>query len=149
MKTQKLPTLAISMLFAVGLLEGCGTVTPTIPERQEASFDSTTPEGDDPQNSGILGVVKSDQRVVGYRVTSGFRTRWNFLLDKYRYQLEDDCGKLLERDAGIVGLDPQGGKAIYFLDIERFTYFLRLARWQREGRAEDSIWQKLKGAVKT
>lgn len=126
------------------LLVGCATVTPDKAVDNTASFDSTTPQQYDPQNSGIIGFAIDGKGIL----TSNGVERYNSLIEDYRLQLREAKGVLLNKNAGITEFLDRHGNLLFYIDHQHLVYFGILNGWRRDGKDVDGIWDKAKNLVK-
>jgi hypothetical protein len=145
---QKRFVIAILMGCAILCLEGCGTVSPPPLRDRQAAFDASTPPQYPAQSSGFLGWITNERgETTGGILTSGAVDRYNRLVKVYRLQLQEATGVLVGPGDGVQPFVDQYGNNVFRMDSQHLTYFVRLNRWAKEGRAEDSIWQKVRSAV--
>jgi len=149
-----------ALLAALLLLEGCNTITPDNVENKRPAFDSSTPDGYNPYNSGLIEYVEdSEGRTVGAIITTDARARYNALIQAYRLQFKDEYKIELNQDSGVEVssypvktkrsvTDPiPEAKKLYFITSDYMTYFMRLSAWSKNKRDSDSIWLKIKEKV--
>jgi hypothetical protein len=135
----------IWMPFVVLLLNSCSTITPDPIMHKEASYDSSTPKQYDPKNSGIIGFITGDrQKTVGAIITSNFRTKYNNLISSYSWQLYDAEKIKISTDSGIENYQDIYGNELHIIDPQHLVYFLKMNRWNEEGKPDDSVWMRLK-----
>lgn len=122
----------------------CSTVTPDILQDSGSSFDSTTPRQYDPLTSGF---IPNDELEAGGMLTSQAVNRYNALIGDYRIQLEDETEVQLKPGDGIRPYTDRYGNDLFQITPEHLSYFLKLNRWKKEKRPNDTLWQKVKGKV--
>lgn len=144
---QKFSKMGMLTIFViVALSYGCGTTTPNAIEDKAASFDSSTPADYSAYNSGLISVIKNERGENTHCiVTDHWVGRYNILISKYRFQLKQDKSVLLSQNDGVTDYDDQKGNHLHKVGIEYYGYFLKLNRWEKEKRPEDSLWMKAKG----
>lgn len=128
-------------------LTGCGTVTPDIVKDHEHSFDASTPPQYDSFNSGLIDYRDNAEGKHGALITPSARARYNNLIDAYRIQFKETQKVELENDSGIEPYTDQFKNELYFIHDEYLAYFMRLNRWNKNGRADDSFWLKFKDTI--
>lgn len=119
----------IWMLFAASCLgaASCARVTPTVDERQTASFDGNIPD------AGIIERLPDDS----LHITSSARDRYNDLVDDFGDQLHPP----VKRDFGVTKLD-DGSFSITLQGAEAW-YSLILVRDRDQVERSDSLWKKI------
>ena len=132
------------MQLGASFLSSCGTIAPMPIKDSEPAFDSSTPYGYDRYNSGVISLVRYDDKTYGAHITDNARIRYNELIKAYRLQFRDQYKVLLEEDDGIKESGDGTGNRFWFIDAEHLQYFMRLNRWSKEGKPSDSIWDKTK-----
>lgn len=126
------------------LLVGCATVTPDKVSDNTASFDSTTPQGYDPHNSGIIGFSPDGKGIL----TSNGVERYNNLIKDYRLQFRAAKGVDLKEGAGLTEFLDKNGNLLFYIDQQHLVYFGILNSWRRDGKDVDDLWDKAKNLVK-
>lgn len=140
--------MLILMILAIGFLNGCGTVSPDLIHSDQASADSSTPDGEDPFSSGLLSYTKNkDDKTDGAIITSNKRDQYNGLLARYRLQLQQEIGLLVGSDDGIKKHLGTGTIETFWIDAQHLSYLFRMVRWMRQGKASDNIFMKLKNSI--
>lgn len=132
-------------MCAILLLSSCSTVTPDVIKDNQSSYDSSTPKQYDSKNSGIIGFVTGDkEETTGAIVTSGFRNKYNNLIGAYSWQLYDSEKIKVKPDEGIEYYKDIYGNDLFIIQSQYLAYFLKMNRWKKEMRDDDSIWMKIK-----
>ena len=126
------------------LLVSCATVTPDKVVDKTASFDSTTPQGHDQMNSGVLGFNAEGNAML----TRNGVQRYNNLIKDYNIQFRFYKGVELKENDGISESLNKNGDVLYVIDKQHLVYFGVLNSWRRDGREPDSFWDKTKNLVK-
>lgn len=126
------------------LLVSCATVTPDKVVDNTASYDSTTPQGYDPHNSGVIGLT-SDGR--GILTTNGVE-RYNNLIKDYKLQFRAAKGVELKENDGITEFLDKNGNLLFYIDQQHLVYFGILNSWRRDGKDVDGLWDKARAWVK-
>lgn len=126
------------------LFVSCATVTPDKVTDNTASFDSTTPQQYDPQNSGVIGFTADGKGIL----TSNGVERYNSLIQDYKLQFREAKGVELAKNAGITEFLDKHGNLLFYIDHQHLVYFGILNGWRRDGKDIDNIWDKAKNLVK-
>lgn len=160
-KISKIATLALlATLWLLNLITGCSTVSPDPVESKKAAYDSSTPTGYDPNNSGLIEYVSDERgKTVGAIITTNARTRWYNLIDAYKLQFKSEYKidlatapevkpwtkpTITKRDC----IDPiPTERQLYYMESEYMQYFMRLSQWSKDKRDNDSIWMKIKNGT--
>ena len=90
------------------LLVSCATVTPDKIKDNTASFDSTTPQGYDPMNSGVIGFTESGKGILTSNGVEGY----NNLIKDYKLQFRAAKGVELKENDGITEFLDKNGAPI-------------------------------------
>lgn len=125
-------------------LVSCATVTPDKVRDNSASFDSSTPQGYDPQNSGVIGFSPDGKGIL----TSNGVERYNNLIKDYKIQFRFIKGIELKENAGITEFLDKNGNLLFYIDHQHLVYFGILNGWRRDGKDVDGLWDKAKNLVK-
>ena len=126
------------------LLVGCATVTPDKIKDNTASYDSSTPQGYDPQNSGVIGFTSEGKGIL----TSNGVERYNNLIKDYKIQFRINKGVELKENAGITEFLDKNGNLLFYIDHQHLVYYGILNSWRRDGKEIDGLWDKAKNLVK-
>lgn len=136
-------SFAIFCLSSI-LLVSCATVTPDKAVDNTASFDSTTPQGYDPQNSGVIGFTQDGKGIL----TSNGVERYNNLIKDYKLQFRAAKGVDIKENDGITPFSDKNGNLLFYIDSQHLIYFGILNGWRRDGKEVDNLWDKAKAWVK-
>jgi hypothetical protein len=135
-------------LLAILFLEGCGTVTPNPIEDNMPTYDSSTPRQYDQLNSGLLFYTTNDRgETDGAIITKNARDRYNNLISSYALQIYDEEKVTLLKDAGIWYYQDKYGNELYKIENQYLAFFMKMNRWKKQGRSDDTAWAKLKNKV--
>jgi hypothetical protein len=121
------------------LIAGCTTVTPDKIQDEVASYDASTPTGYDVQNSGFIGFTDDGKGLV----TAFGVVRYNTLVKAYRIKFKTYKGVDLEENSGITEFSDKLGNKLYIMDQQHLVYYAILNSWRKEGKAPDSIVDKV------
>ena len=121
------------------LVAGCSTVTPDKIQDEVASYDASTPTGYDVQNSGFIGFTDDGKGLV----TAFGVVRYNTLVKAYRIKFKTYKGVDLEENSGITEFSDKLGNKLYIMDQQHLVYYAILNSWRKEGKAPDSIVDKV------
>jgi hypothetical protein len=137
------------MLLVIALVNGCATVTPDPLKDNMPSYDSTTPPQYDANNSGFLNYLKNDKgETIGACITKGARERYNNLINAFGLQLYESERVQLNHDSGISYFVDIHGNEIFKITPQHLAFFMKMNRWRKEGKEEDSLWLKTKELFK-
>lgn len=126
------------------LLVSCATVTPDKVVDKTASFDSTTPQGYDQMNSGVIGFTADGRGIL----TQNGVERYNNLIKDYKIQFRFYKGVEIKENDGISEALDKNGNLLYNINKQHLVYFGVLNSWRKDGREPDSFWDKAKNLVK-
>lgn len=126
------------------LLASCATVTPDKVVDKTASFDSTTPQGYNTMNSGVIGFTADGKGIL----TLNGVERYNNLIKDYKIQFRFYKGVELKENDGITEALDKNGNLLYNIDQQHLVYFGLLNSWKKDGKDPDSLWDKAKNLVK-
>lgn len=104
-----------------------------------ASYDASTPTGYDVQNSGFIGFTDDGKGLV----TAFGVVRYNTLVKAYRIKFKTYKGVDLEENSGITEFSDKLGNKLYIMDQQHLVYYAILNSWRKEGKAPDSIVDKV------
>jgi hypothetical protein len=119
-------------------------VTPDKVVDNTASFDSTTPQGYDQMNSGVIGFTVDGKGIL----TQNGVERYNNLIKDYKIQFRFYKGVDLKENDGIKEELDKKGNLLYSIDRQHLVYFGVLNSWRKDGKDIDSIWDKAKSLIK-
>jgi hypothetical protein len=126
------------------LLCSCTTVTPNKVKDEIASYDATTPNGYDIQNSGFIGFTDDGRGLI----TPFGLLRYNTLVKAYKIRFKSHKGVDLNENAGITEYTDKSNNKLYIMDQQHLVYYAILNSWRKDGKEPDSIWDKAKDLVK-
>ena len=126
------------------LLCACTTVTPNKVTDEIASYDASTPNGYDIQNSGFIGFTDDGRGLV----TPFGLLRYNTLIKAYKIRFKSHKGVDLNENAGITEYTDKLNNKLYIMDQQHLVYYAILNSWRKDGKEPDSIWDKAKDLVK-
>lgn len=126
------------------LLCSCTTVTPNKVTDEIASYDASTPNGYDIQNSGFIGFTDDGRGLI----TQFGLLRYNTLIKAYKIRFKSFKGVDLNENDGTVEFTDKKGNKLYIINQQHLVYYAVLNSWRKEGKEPDSIWDKAKDIVK-
>ena len=121
------------------LIAGCSTVTPDKIKDEIASYDASTPSGYDVQNSGFIGFMDDGKGIL----TPFGVLRYNTLVAAYKVKFKSYKGIELTENAGITEFTDKSGNKLFIIDQQHLVYYAILNSWRKEGKASDSIVDKV------
>lgn len=114
---------------------------------KSASYDSSTPQGKDQLNSGVIGFHYNDKHQVdGAVITDHAKDRYCALVESYKVQYKGKYFSVLHGIEDLREYDDDGSM-VWFIDAEHLQAFMRMNRWAKEGRKKDGVIDKLKDAI--
>ena len=125
-------------------LVSCATVTPDKVRDNSASFDSSTPQGYDPQNSGVIGFSPDGKGIL----TSNGVERYNNLIKDYKIRFKVEKGVDLKENDGITEYIDKSKNVLSKIDPQHFVYYGVLNSWRKDGVETDTFWDKAKNLIK-
>ena len=126
------------------LLCSCTTVTPDKVKDEIASYDASTPNGYDVQNSGFIGFTDDGRGLI----TQFGLLRYNTLIKAYKVRFKSFKGVELNENAGITEYTDKLNNKLFIIDQQHLVYYTILNSWRKDGKEPDSIWDKAKDLVK-
>lgn len=126
------------------LMCSCTTVTPDKVSDSIASYDASTPAGQDAQNSGFIGFTDDGKGII---TTFGV-LRYNTLIKAYSVRFKSLKSIELKENDGITEFADKAGNKLYIIDQQHLVYYASLNSWRKDGKEPDSIWDKTKDLVK-
>lgn len=121
------------------LVVGCSTVTPDKIKDEISSYDASTPSGYDVQNSGFIGFMDDGKGIL----TPFGVLRYNTLVAAYKVKFKSYKGVELSENAGITEFTDKSGNKLFIIDQQHLVYYAILNSWRKEGKASDSIVDKV------
>jgi hypothetical protein len=109
-----------------------------------ASYDASTPNGYDIQNSGFIGFTDDGRGLV----TAFGLLRYNTLIKAYKIRFKSHKGVDLKENDGITEYTDKLNNKLYIMDQQHLVYYAILNSWRKDGKEPDSIWDKAKDLVK-
>ena len=126
------------------LLCSCTTVTPDKVKDEISSYDASTPNGYDVQNSGFIGFTDDGRGLI----TQFGLLRYNTLIKAYKVRFKSFKGVELNENDGITEYTDKLNNKLFIIDQQHLVYYAILNSWRKDGKEPDSIWDKAKDLVK-
>ncbi len=123
-------------------------MTPNPIKDDMPSFDSSTPVQYDSLNSGLLFYIANDRgETSGAVITKNAREKYNELIEAYALQIYDAEKVTLIKDSGIWYHRDQYGNDLFKIESQYLAFFMKMNRWLKQGRPNDSVWAKTKNKI--
>jgi hypothetical protein len=126
------------------LLCSCTTVTPDKIKDEVASYDASTPNQYDIQNSGFIGFMDDGRGIL----TAFGVLRYNTLVKAYKIKFKSYKGVEINENDGIDEFTDKFNNKLFVIDQQHLVYYAILNSWRKESKEADGLIDKAKDIIK-